>query len=372
MTILDKKDQLEGVTLPEKVTGSNYFPPNLIQSLERKEIPALNGLRAIAVLCVVLYHGGLPAPGGFGVLVFFVLSGFLITWLLLKEFQKTGDLSFRKFYARRSLRLFPAFYAYSVFVIGFLLITHRHVVVSQTVAALLYVNDYYQAILGDPNTAFSHTWSLAVEEQFYLVWAPALLFLLRRRKVLPALVITIGTLWIYRLVLVLCGVKQGYIYEAFDTRVDHLLTGCLLAFLLFERKWVRLFQVACQPWSICVIVIVLIVMNIGEFRFGPLYRDTISFMVEPMLVAILISGLISSTGTFVGRILELPPISGMGRISYSMYLYQQIVISPVEKLLHSQPVLLQAVASVAATVVVALFSYHLIEKPFLRLKSRVV
>jgi peptidoglycan/LPS O-acetylase OafA/YrhL len=194
--------------------------------------------------------------------------------------------------------------------------------------------------------------------------------LLRSRKVLPILVTAIGTLWIYRLILVFCGVNQGYIYEAFDTRADHLLTGCLLAFLLFEKKWVRLFQVACRPWCILVVVIVLVVMNVGEFRFGPPYRDTVAFTIEPMLVAILIPGLIHSNGTLVGRILESAPITGMGRISYSMYLYQQIAISPVEKLLHGQPVFLQALASVAATVLAALFSYHVIERPFLKLKSR--
>jgi peptidoglycan/LPS O-acetylase OafA/YrhL len=351
-------------------SGPTVLPSNLVQKLERREIPALNGLRAVAVLCVVLYHAGLPAPGGFGVLVFFVLSGFLITWLLLNEFQKTGDLSFRKFYARRSLRIFPAFYAYSGLLLCFLLLTHKHIVVPQALASLLYLNDYYQAILGDPNTGFSHTWSLAVEEQFYLIWAPALLVLLRSRKVLPTLLTAIVVLCIYRLVLAFSGVNQGYIYEAFDTRADHLLTGCLLAYLLFERKWARLFQMACRPWFVCIIIVILTAMNAGEFRFGPFYRDTVAFTFEPLLVAILIPGLISSSGTFGGRILEWSPISGMGRISYSMYLYQQVVISPVEKILHRQPLLLQAAASLGATVVAALFSYYVIEKPFLRLKSR--
>jgi peptidoglycan/LPS O-acetylase OafA/YrhL len=346
------------------------LPSKLILNLGKKEIPSLNGLRAIAVLCVVLYHSGLPAPGGFGVLVFFVLSGFLITWLLLKEFEKNGDLSLKKFYARRSLRIFPAFYAYSALLLGILVVTHKHIVVPQAVASLLYLNDYYQAILGDPNTGLSHTWSLAVEEQFYLIWAPALLVLLRRRKVLPALVTAIVTLWVYRLILVMAGVDQGYIYEAFDTRADHLLTGCLLAFLLFEGKWARLFRLACRPWFVCLVIAILAVMNAGEFRFGPLYRDTIAFTIEPVLVAILIPGLIHSSGSPAGRILEWAPISGMGRISYSMYLYQQMAISPVEKLLHAQPVILQAAASVAATAAAALCSYHMIEKPFLRLKSR--
>jgi peptidoglycan/LPS O-acetylase OafA/YrhL len=211
---------------------------------------------------------------------------------------------------------------------------------------------------------------LAVEEQFYLLWAPALLVLLRSRKVLPTLITAIVTLWIYRLVLVFGGVNQGYIYEAFDTRADHLLTGCLLAYLLFEKKWAQLFQLACRPWFICLVILILAALNAAEFQFGPDYRDTVAFTIEPMLVAILIPGLIHSSDTLAGRLLESAPISGMGRISYSMYLYQQIVVSPVEKVLHVQPVLLQATVSVAATVIAALFSYHLIEKPFLRLKSR--
>ena len=168
----------------------------------------LNGLRAISVLFVVFYHAGLPAPGGFGVLTSFVLSGFLITWLLLKEYGGSQDISFRNFYARRILRIFPAYYAYSALLLSYLFLFHKPINIPQTIAALLYVNDYYQAFQGDPNTGLSHTWSLAVEEQFYVFWPPVLILLLRHRRVMSALVIIILTLWVYRIVLVLFGVPN--------------------------------------------------------------------------------------------------------------------------------------------------------------------
>ena len=93
----------------------------LREKMERKHLPALDGLRAICVLTVMAYHGGLPIPGDLGVSAFFVLSGFLITWLLILEQQQTGSISLRDFYARRTLRIFPAYYVFitgSLFVVG--------------------------------------------------------------------------------------------------------------------------------------------------------------------------------------------------------------------------------------------------------------
>ena len=149
------------------------LPVALASGLELKQIPALDGLRAIAAFLVVLYHGGIAvSPGGLGVLAFFVISGFLITWLLLDEQERHGGVSLRLFYVRRTLRIFPAFYVYWVLVVALSAIRHR-VVWPQAIASLFYVNNYYQGLFGDPNTGLSHSWSLGVEEQFYLLWAPA-------------------------------------------------------------------------------------------------------------------------------------------------------------------------------------------------------
>jgi len=106
-------------------------------------------MRALAALMVVFYHCGTPyVSGGTGVLVFFVLSGFLITWLLLKERERTGTVSLRDFYIRRSLRIFPAFYCYAAIVLVLMLALRRQVMWPQAVASLLYFNNYYQAFHG--------------------------------------------------------------------------------------------------------------------------------------------------------------------------------------------------------------------------------
>lgn len=352
------------------MTPSGSLPAGLESGLAQREIPILNGLRAIAVLLVVFYHAGLPVPGGFGVLIFFTLSGFLITWLLLAEFRKTGAISLRKFYIRRSLRIFPAFYAYWLILLAVLLVFHRRIVVGQFLASFFYANDYYQAILGDPNTGLSHTWSLAVEEQFYLIWAPAAVILLRRRWMFPALLYAIPILWTHRLVLVLFQVHQGYIYEAFDTRAGDLLVGCLLAWLLFNKKWPRLFRVVCHPAGLFSIAAALAVLLAAEARWSANFRDTVSFTAEPMLVAALIAGLIDARGTFLGRFLDSSLVSGLGRISYSVYLYQQPLVGPLDKLLTPVPLLVRAPLIAAGVSAAALLSYHAIEKPFLNMKRR--
>jgi peptidoglycan/LPS O-acetylase OafA/YrhL len=346
------------------------LPRNLENGLARREIPTLNGLRAIAVLLVVLYHAGLPISGGLGVLIFFTLSGFLITWLLLAEYRKTGQISLKNFYIRRSLRIFPAFYAYAALLIGFLLIMHKPINVHQTLASLFYVNNYYQAIHGDPNTGFSHTWSLAIEEQFYLLWAPSIIVLLRFRKVLPALIVAIVAVWVHRFSLIALGVHQGYIYEAFDTRADQLLVGCLLAWLLFDRKYPKFFQFICTTWMLMLLLSALFLFGLAEVRYGATFRDVFAFTFEPALVAMLIPALISAKDSTVHRVLESLPVAGIGRISYSMYLYQQLVIGPAHKLTQAQPILVQALAATAATIFAALCSYYVVEKPFLRLKAR--
>src|SRR5262245_22242535 len=156
---------------PRVSRGREAFVSDLQAKLSRSHIPALDGFRAIAVLLVIFYHFGFEkVPGGSGVTMFFVLSGFLITWLLLKEHEKNGKISLKGFYRRRILRIFPAFYAYWLGLVFLLLITGKSILWPHAIASFVYLTNYYNAILGDPNTGFSHTWSLAIEEQFYLLW----------------------------------------------------------------------------------------------------------------------------------------------------------------------------------------------------------
>ena len=221
---------------PRSFAGRFRLPASLAQGLDRSHLPSLDGLRAIAAFLVVLYHCFLPAlPGGMGVLAFFVLSGFLITWLLLKEEERYGKVSLKLFYVRRSLRIFPAFYAYWLLLMGAHVIARKQIAMGQAIASLFYVGNYYQAIVGDPQTGLSHTWSLGVEEQFYLLWPITFLWLKGNGRRVRFLLWSIAGVWLYRELLVLViHAPQQYIYEAFDTRADHLMIGCLLAVALRE------------------------------------------------------------------------------------------------------------------------------------------
>jgi peptidoglycan/LPS O-acetylase OafA/YrhL len=341
-------------------------------ALARPSLPSLDGLRAIAVLLVVVYHFGFSAVnGGQGVLIFFVISGFLITWLLLKEEEKWGQVSLSHFYLRRTLRIFPAFYVYWLLVVVGFSILGKNVDPAQATAAFFYVSNYYQAIAGDPNTALSHTWSLAIEEQFYLLWPGIFIVLRTPARRLRALAAAIVAVWIYRAVAVLAfAVPQGYVYEAFDMRSDHLLVGCFLATALYCGSATRAWRAACASPALIWVTISLFALSSlmpqwVEWR----YRDLVGFTIDPLLVAVLIVQGLAFSGTSAAW-LNVSPLRWLGRMSYSIYLYQQITIGPVKEALAGLPVGLQLAGAVGACIVVSAGSYYVIERPFLALKDR--
>ena len=352
----------------------NALPERLRRGLGSRRLPCLDGLRAVAAFLVVFFHFGVPyVSGGLGVLIFFVLSGFLITWLMLQEDEATHTVNLRAFYMRRVLRIFPAFYCYAALILAYALVRGRPVVWPQAGASLLYFNNYYQAIFGDPNTGFSHTWSLAIEEQYYLLWPPVFLLIRPdRRRVRTFLMLAIGAVWIHRALLVFVfRVHEGYIYEAFDTRVDHLLIGCLLAVALNSGAWPRLWERVCaRPVYAGLTAAVLAVSSAIEAVFGPAYRDSIGCLINPLLAAILIAQLIAMHGTAGGRLVDWPAFRYLGRISYSIYLYQQFLIDAPKKYFPSAPFVVQLMISAAVIVAAASLSYWLVERPFLSLKKR--
>ncbi len=350
------------------------LPANLRGGLARTHLAGLDGLRAIAALLVVFDHIGFTfVPGGLGVLAFFVLSGFLITWLLIGEEEKTSSISLPRFYLRRAFRIFPAFYVYFALVLSLTVATHHAINVPQAVSAGLYFTNYYQAIFGDPNTGLSHTWSLAVEEQFYLLWPFAFLLLGTNKRRFKMLAIAIPVLWIYREALVFVfHAPQSYIYEAFDTRADHLLVGCLLAVSLRCGRFQRLWNLACSSPKMVLATLSLIVVCVAMKYASGLsdYRDSIEFVVAPVLIAILIVQLIAFGAHPFTAPFNWAWMRYLGLLSYSIYLYQQLLIWPVMKAFRSYPTL-GVVVTVTSIVVAAAASYHFVERPFLRIRSRV-
>jgi peptidoglycan/LPS O-acetylase OafA/YrhL len=350
------------------------LPSQLESKLSQSHIPALDGLRAVAVFLVILAHFGFGlVPGAHGVMIFFVLSGFLITWLLLKENERFGTVSLAGFYRRRTLRIFPAFYVYWFIVVALLVGTGRSVLWSHAWSALTYTSNYYSAINGDPNNGFSHTWSLAIEEQFYLLWPFVFLMLRGNLKRMTVFLIgLIGAVWAYRCLLCFgFHVDQAYIYAAFDTRLDELMVGCLLAVLLKKEALSPLWRaVSSSAFSPLVTLGVLAISIYGGELYIARYRDVVGFALEPLLVAVLVVQLISLSSTRLWGWTEWGVVRFLGRISYSLYLYQQLTLHAVRKALGAYPVILQLTIAILVTMALAILSHYLIERPFLRVRFR--
>ena len=335
-------------------------------------LPALDGLRFLAVFLVIFYHSGFEnVPGGNGVMLFFVLSGFLITWLLLKENESNGRISLKGFFKRRVLRIFPAFYAYAFLTLSFLVVTGRNVPWMHAISSLLYFSNYYSAFHPDSNNAFSHTWSLAIEEQFYLFFPLLFLLFCRNLKHLKiAIVGIIFATWIWRVVLVFgFNASGGYVYSAFDTRLDNLLIGCLLAVVLRERSLVWLWSALLKNALVPLATFLLLAVSIYFCLNNVTYKSTVGFAVEPVLMAVLIAQMMTFSGSGFWKWLDWRPVKFLGLLSYSLYLYQQLTTSFVADQMADYPVVVRVAATVLMTVFAAAVSYYLVEMPFLKLKT---
>jgi peptidoglycan/LPS O-acetylase OafA/YrhL len=332
-------------------------------------LPSLDGIRALAVGLVVVAHarsyGIVSVPlvghwdlGNLGVRVFFVLSGFLITSLLTSELAATGSISLRAFYLRRALRIFPAFYLMLVAAViawqaGWLSLNWPSVVVTA-----LYLANMRLPGAMRMSPAIGHTWSLAVEEQFYLLW-PATLRALRIRRAATLLVGAILLAPIVRLALDDAG-HQALARYAFPAVMDALATGCLLALarnrLMRSRVFVALTRTRLGAWLLVLLPV------LAWTRLPVPVRDLIAIPALNLSIALLLEWTLSYRHGIAYRLLNLPSMAYLGRVSYGIYLWQS-------------PILFQDVVHAPALVfglilAFALASYHLVEQPFLRLRSR--
>jgi peptidoglycan/LPS O-acetylase OafA/YrhL len=368
----------------KETTVGGYAPPDpaaaatrqarLTSYLSRSLIPSLDGIRAIAAFSVVFYHFGFDwVPGATGVTGFFVLSGFLITWLLLAESNRTGTVSFKGFYRRRSLRIFPAFYLYLLANVAINIVRDHPMGWSLTASAAAYVSNYYLALTpGHGDHFLGHTWSLAIEEQFYLLW-PVAFWLMRRNlsRMTSLLAATIGCIWVYRAVLcVVYRANDSYLYHAFDTRADALLVGCLLAVLAFRGKLEPLLKYACskawQPVVTLAVLLLVIYTPLPEY----FYRYTVGYALQPLVVAVLIIQCIYFSDHRGWGWLNSRVMRYLGRLSYPIYLWQQQTVFTARRVTESFPVVVQLAFAVLVTVAFAALSYHLVEVRFLKLRYK--
>jgi peptidoglycan/LPS O-acetylase OafA/YrhL len=327
----------------------------------------------ISIFLVIFYHFGFErVNGALGVEIFFVLSGFLITWLLLKESDKTGTVSLISFYKRRAYRIFPEFYAYLIFGLAVQLIRHPEYPVpfGHIISAIFYVGNYYQA-LKPGDTYLEATWSLAIEEQFYFIWP--FVFIRYRNKLKTLAWYTLGIMaavWLLRIVLYFgFSVNQSYLYHAFETRADHLMAGCLLAIVLKLGAFKSFFDRSLSSPLYPLLTIGIIAAS-SMFHHNFAYRFGFAYTVESFLIAIAIVQMIYFSDRRGWALIENPAIKYLGKISYSLYLYQTLTLYTARSLTSEYPVIVQLAFAIAVTVGFGSASYYLVGKPFLRLKEK--
>jgi peptidoglycan/LPS O-acetylase OafA/YrhL len=353
------------------VAAEEEFWARLTGILNSPTIPALDAIRATAVMLVIVYHFDVPyVNGAVGVEMFFVLSGFLITWVMLRERDRTGGISLTGFYWRRTLRIFPAFYAYLAFAVTIEIVRGRSVPLTEFYSAAFYLQNYFAAIAHPPASFVSHTWSLAIEEQFYLIWPVVFAMAALSRRLVPALLMCIPLIWVYRAGLHASGVGQAYIYHAFDARLDHLMIGCLAALALHRQLWGEMWRRLCANAYVPLITILLLAASSLMDLRSTSYRNVLGFTVEPILMAVLLVQLVMFHGHRLWRWVNAAPVRFVGRLSYSLYLYQQITLSVPDRWFGPEPTLIKFIAAVGVTFAFACGSYYLIERPFLQLRHR--
>jgi peptidoglycan/LPS O-acetylase OafA/YrhL len=336
---------------------------------EPSHFQSLDGIRAVSILMVMAGHLNGTVNFGrraswfgdyahLGVVVFFVVSGFLITSLLLSEEQKKGRVSLKLFYARRSLRIFPAFYAYIACVSGLWIAGGIQLNAQSLWPAVTYTMNYMPRFPWH----LGHLWSLSVEEQFYLLWPSTFVFLGRRKAPWAAV-------WVIALAPFARAIGtfalRGTAYQdvnMFPMVADSLASGCLLAIM---RGWLerqRLYVMLFRPVNSLILVALVLLLN----RYmGYTVVAAFGNSIVNVCLAILVHRSVLRARDSMGRFLNWKPVAAVGVLSYSLYLWQQPFLNRASSLwMNSFPWnLLLAVAAAVA-------SYTFLEKPLLRLRRK--
>ncbi|MFZ4860066.1 MAG: acyltransferase family protein [Desulfuromonadaceae bacterium] len=328
-----------------------------------KRIPCLDGIRAISISLVLLAHFigtvGQDVPkwilpftkmGNLGVRIFFVISGFLITTLLISEYKKTGTISLLKFYFNRTFRIFPAFYAF-IFAI---LIASALGFISLKEGDLLHAVTYTTNYHHDRAWELGHLWSLAVEEQFYLLWpAMFLLFGMRGALFCSTAYLVIGPVvrvltWKY-----FPDDRIG-IGESFETIADAIATGCVFGFIKTKLGENDLFT-RIQSSGITVVGLICLIVTLDHFGGSISIMYPIGQTILNLSIVLFIDWCLRNSTSYLGKFLEARPLVFVGVLSYSLYLWQQPFL-----IKHSSAFVTSAPINIVIVFFCALLSYYLV------------
>jgi peptidoglycan/LPS O-acetylase OafA/YrhL len=372
-------------------------------------LPLLDGVRAFAIFAVMLYHANWLQCGWVGVQAFFVLSGLLITRILLKSKERwqsseecaipaTGSIEyFSTFYWRRMLRIFPLYY---VFIGGltliYLVVGHPVQLKTDLPWMLTYATNIQRTFSGYHNTGtHSHLWSLAVEEQFYLIW-PAVVWLLSRRQLRNLTWGLIAGGPILRFATGWWATHQWHsqaqagevVYNLFSSHLDAFACGAAVAmgsavFCANTGRKLAVSAAVTLAVGLGLLLIYLRPLGVAGFnslgyphnmpwKYGYVWGYSLWNLTFALSIAVLCQSHLEKRGVF--RVLELPFIAYLGRISYGLYVFHNPIQVLVARLWHIpeyRPFPLDALlVSIAATIAIAVFSFHTLESWFLKLKDR--
>jgi peptidoglycan/LPS O-acetylase OafA/YrhL len=335
-------------------------------------IPSLDGLRALSIAFVIVGHSAdaVNAPrflayfghlGNFGVRCFFIISGFLITSLLLKEREKTGRISMKGFYIRRALRILPPSLTYIGIIAACAAFGWLTLKPGDLAHALTYTINYRF----NPAHWFRHLWSLSVEEQFYFLWPGVLWLAGTRRGVKVAWAVIIADPFVRALMWFAFHASNSAMTKHFEAIADTLATGCLLS-MNFNRigaiSWYRQFQSSKFFW---IVALGLALGGNAVFVVTPAGFYILGQSIANLGTALCIDWSIRNFDRGVGRLLNWRPIVYIGALSYSLYLWQNAFLNPDWD---AWPARLPTSILIAFGLAVA--SYYLVEQPFLKLKPQ--
>lgn len=336
--------------------------------------PALDGLRGIAVLLVIAGHMSLPGvdSGGWaGVTLFFVLSGFLITSLLLEEYATGGRIRLRAFYIRRARRLLPALAVFLVVVGGALALIGSPHLGQELAAITFYAGNWYYLATGDPMDPFIHTWSLSVEEQFYIVWPTILiaLLMLKRPAAMLGVVLVVATGSMLWRLYAFDGSdwSLAWDYHGSLTRADALLLGVALAIWFHYRgPWNP------PKWLAYASVLTIAASAAPTGHNGQAATQTAQLLVGLSTNAVAGVVLVAYAATVGGRVLQWGWLQTTGRLSYALYLWHNpTIIFAVAVAYALLPTfagswVLGAFAGFGLAILAASLSYRFVEMPLRR------
>src|ERR1700736_2790764 len=340
-------------------------------------IPSLDGIRALSVALVFFSHNGLGniVPGGLGVTIFFVLSGFLITTLMRTEYAEHGTVSFRAFYLRRFLRLTPPLALITCLAVALSLTLGLGTSFTPTglLSVLMYFSNYFVIFHGAEGQppGLGVTWSLAVEEHYYLLFPPLALTLLRFRSAVSSavtLALLCAIILAWRCWLVLHGASEDRVGMGTDTRVDAIFIGCLLA--MVRNPWLEQPAAPHRTRDLgfaaaCIGLLIGTLLWRNEF-----FRLTFRYTLQSLSIAGLLYLAVARAHLAPFRWMNARPLVYLGAVSYTVYLAHYLVLLWAEEYVGSSGKVAVAIVTAAITLVIAELMRRYVEAPCAALRRR--